>query len=176
MQTANETNAIEFQQDRGVVDVIFGALGIDDSFLEEEESKPTLPDSTEDTQQMPWVLHVDDDRDLSAAMATRFEFHGIKVLRVFDGTGGVRTALSHQASAIILDYEMPNGQGDYVLGRLKDNPITRDIPVIILTGRKDRFLERKLLGMGAVRFLNKPVDFKELLGELRQYIDLPEKK
>jgi len=175
MQTAGTTESIDLQHDGGVVDAIFGALGIDDSFLQEQESNSTLSDSTEDTQQMPWVLHVDDDRDLSAAMGTRLEANGIKVVRAFDGTRGLRTALSHQASAIILDYEMPNGQGDYVLGRLKDNLITRNIPVIMLTGRKDRFLERKLLGMGAERFFNKPVNFTELLDELRQHIDIADK-
>ncbi len=172
MQTANTTGFVDIQHESGVVDAIFGALGIDDSFLEEQESNSTISDSAEDTQQMPWVLHVDDDRDLSAAMAARFKVSGIKVVRAFDGIEGVRTALSHQASAIILDYEMPNGQGDYVLGRLKDNPITRDIPVIMLTGKKDRFLERKILGLGAARFFNKPVDFSELLDELRLHIDI----
>ena len=175
MQTSSTTRTIELQHDSGVLDAIFGALGIDDSFLEDQDSRPNRSGSADDTQQMPWVLHVDDDRDLSAVMGRRLEAYGIKVVRAFDGTDGVRTALSHQASAIILDYEMPNGQGDYVLGRLKDNPITRNIPVIMLTGKKDRFLERKLLGLGAARFFNKPVDFSELLDELRQHIDIPDK-
>jgi len=175
MQTASTTKTIELQHESGVVDAIFGALGIDNSFLEGQESNSTRSGAAEDAQQMPWVLHVDDDRDLSAAMAARFEVYGIKVVRAFSGTDGVRTALSHQASAIILDYEMPNGQGDYALGRLKDNPITRNIPVIMLTGKKDRFLERRILGLGAARFFNKPVDFKELLDELRQHIDIPGK-
>jgi len=171
MQTIEPTHGNEF------VDAIFGALGIDDTFLGEPEQTPNETDSQVaiDAQQMPWVLHVDDDRDLSAALGIRLESHGIKVVRAFNGTEGVRTALSHPASAIILDYEMPNGQGDYVLTRLKDNPITRNIPVIMLTGRKDRFLERKLLGLGAARFLNKPVDFNDLLGELKQHIDVPGK-
>ena len=174
MLITNTTETLELQHDSGVVDAIFGALGIDDSFLEEQESSPNPSGSDDDPQKTPWVLHVDDDRDLSAAMGTRLEAHGIQVVRAFDGTGGVHTALSHQASAIILDYEMPNGQGDYVLGRLKDNPITRNIPVIMLTGKKDRFLERKLLGMGAARFFNKPVDFSDILDELRNHIDIPE--
>ena len=169
MQTIEPTHDNEF------VDAIFGALGIDDTFLGEAEQTPNETDSqlAIDSQQTPWVLHVDDDCDLSAALGIRLQSLGIKVVRAFDGTEGVRTALSHPASAIILDYEMPNGQGDYVLGRLKSNPITRNIPVIMLTGRKDRFLERKLLGLGAARFLNKPVDFNELLAELQQHIDVP---
>ena len=173
METPTATQEIEPKYGDGVVDAIFGALGIDDGYLDNPEPDATSSPSTEDTR-TPWVLHVDDDRDLSAAMAARFEAHGIKIVRAFDGTGGVRTALSHPASAIILDYEMPNGQGDYVLGRLKDNPITRHIPVFILTGRKDRFLERKMIGLGAERFFNKPVDFKELLEELRKHIDVPD--
>ena len=173
MHTETPTLAHAAPQSTEFVDTIFGALGIDDTYLGEHESNENLSNPKEEPQEMPWVLHVDDDRDLSAALGTRLEVHGIKVVRAFNGTEGVRTALSHPASAILLDYEMPNGQGDYVLGRLKSNPITCDIPVIMLTGRKDRFLERKLLGLGAAKFMNKPVDFNELHTELKRHIGKP---
>lgn len=157
-----------------VVDVIFDALGGDNTFPGEPETNAASDALIVESLPMPWVLHVDDDQDLSAAMGIRLEAYGIKVVRAFDGAGGVRTAFSHPASAIILDYEMPNGQGDYVLGRLKDNPVTRDIPVIVLTGRKDRSLERKMLRLGAARFFNKPAEFNELLSELRLHVEIPE--
>ena len=149
------------------VDAIFAALGIDESFLDESTDKATNESTPEGR---PWVLHVEDDRELSAALQARLEAHGISVVRAHDGTSGVRTALGRQASAIILDYELPNGQGDYVLARLKSNPITNRIPVIILTGMRDRHLQRRLLGMGAARFFNKPVDFAKLLEELKSHV------
>ena len=85
---------------------------------------------------------------------------------------GYRFAFARPADLILLDFEMPNGQGDYILGKLKGNPITKDIPVIVITGRKDRALQRKMMSMGAAGFMHKPPDFKELLKELRKHIDV----
>ncbi len=160
----------ETQPANDAVDAIFGALGVFDSLLDEQDG-PTAESSTE-LRHAPWILHVDDDRELAAGLAARFHKHGVNVVNAFDGTDGVRTALSRQASAIILDYEMPNGQGDYVLGRLKDNPITRSIPVFVMTGRKDGYLERKMLAMGAEEFFNKPVPFDKLLDALKKHVSI----
>ena len=85
---------------------------------------------------------------------------------------GYRLAFTSQASAILLDFNMPNGQGDYVLGRLKDNPVTRDIPVVVITGMRDKMLERRMLAMGATAFFVKPVSFDVLREHLSKYIDI----
>lgn len=174
MLTSSTEISVDPEIDNRIIDTIFGALGVDDTILDEKKPGEEQPVLAIEPQQDPWILHVDDDRELSAVMGKRFEAYGIKVVRAFDGTGGFRKALKHHASAIVLDYEMPNGQGDYVLRRLKENPITRDIPVFMLTGVKDRFLERRLLSMGAARFFNKPVDFTEMINELREFIDIPD--
>ena len=81
--------------------------------------------------------------------------------------------MNRPADAIILDFNLPNGQGDYVLKRLKKNAMTRDIPVIVLTGVKDQTLEQKMLGMGAAKFLSKPLVFDDLLEELRLHLLQP---
>lgn len=163
-------DTLQPQTECQAIDSIFGALGVFESLLDGQEAP--VGDRQTDVRQKPWILHVDDDRELAAAMAARLNAYDVEIVNAFDGTAGVRTALSHQASAIILDYEMPNGQGDYVLGRLKDNPITRSIPVFVLTGRKDGHLERKMLAMGAEEFFNKPVQFGKLLDAMRKHLDI----
>ena len=128
-----------------------------------------------DTSMPPWVLHVEDDALFSAALKTRLESHGVAVIRAFDGIDGIRNAFKHPADAIILDVEMPNGSGDEVLRLLKETESTRDIPVILLTCRNDRAFKQKMLNMGAVAYLNKPLEFSELQRELAKHIDiLPE--
>lgn len=122
--------------------------------------------------ELPWVLCIDDDTDYSDAMKLRLEVHGVAVVRAFDGMGGYRKAFSHPASAILLDYELPNGQGDYVLRRLKENPVTCDIPVIAISGVKDNMIARKMIALGAVCFLHKPVKFQEVRNELANYIEI----
>ncbi len=65
---------------------------------------------------------------------------------------------------------MPDGNGDYVLRRLDENPLTCDIPVIALTGHRDKPLERKLIGLGVKSVLSKPPDWERLWSELRPHV------
>ena len=120
----------------------------------------------------PTVLHIEDDADMSEALKTRLEAYGVAVVRAFDGMEGYRAAFRYPIDAILLDYELPNGHGDYILRRLKENPVTDKLPVIVITGRRDGHLERRCLGMGAASFLTKPVRFEALHAELAKHIDI----
>jgi len=68
---------------------------------------------------------------------------------------------------IILDIRMPGMDGIELLPLLKDNPKTRFIPVIMLTGCSERELKRKALDLGAYDFVNKPADPYELTARLK---------
>ena len=59
-----------------------------------------------------------------------------------------------------------------MLRRLKESPVTSDIPVIMITGVKDKSVERKTRGLGAAAYFEKPVKFEELRVELAKYIDI----
>ena len=120
----------------------------------------------------PRILCIDDDADFTNGLRLRLQDHGIAVLRAFSGMEGYRRALTERVDVILLDHEMPDGQGDYLLRRLRDNPITRDVPVVILTGRRDTTLKRKMLNLGASAFLNKPPVVGELVRELSRFIDV----
>lgn len=120
----------------------------------------------------PWVLCIDDDADLSMSLKLRLEARGVAVVRAGAGMEGFRCAFRYPADAIILDYNLPDGRGDYVLQRFKDNPVTKDIPVIVMTGEKGCDIERRLRRLGAANYFTKPVVFEDLLAELRNYIDV----
>ena len=77
---------------------------------------------------------MDDDPDFAAMLKLRLQQHGVDVLHAFAGMEGYRFAFTHEAQAIILDQEMPDGNGEYILRRLKESPVTEGIPVIVLTG------------------------------------------
>jgi CheY-like chemotaxis protein len=147
-----------------LIDAVFEVLG--------GGATPHPDNVDDDGETPPWVLSIDDDSDFSDALKCRLESYGVAVIRAFSGMEGYRMAFTHPASAILLDYNMPNGQGDYILGRLKENPATRHIPVIILTGVRDKWLERKMYGLGASGFLNKPVQFDALRSALARHIDI----
>jgi CheY-like chemotaxis protein len=141
------------------------AVGLPD---ENDENQPAGASSTEP----PWVLCIDDDVDFSIAMKCRLESCGVAVTRAYSGMEGYRLAFTRPASAILLDFSMPDGQGDYILSRLQDNPVTKQIPVIVITGKSDKMLQRRMLNLGAKEFFTKPVKFERLRDALAKYIDI----
>jgi CheY-like chemotaxis protein len=166
-------NASTSPAENSLMDAVFAMLGAD--------ALPTHPQSPHASDQAapprseeepPWVLCIDDDADFSDALKCRLESYGVAVIRAFSGMEGYRLAFTSPASAILLDHNMPNGQGDYVLRRLRENPVTRDIPVIVLTGIRDKSLERKMYGLGAKSYLTKPIEFETLRDELAKHIEI----
>ena len=99
----------------------------------------------------PRVLYVEDDRDESNALRMRLESLGLEVIQAFDGMEGYRLAVAKEPNVILCDFVMPEGGGDYVLRRFRENPVTENIPVIFLTGRQGSDLKRRLSGQGAAR-------------------------
>ncbi|HVX16062.1 MAG TPA: response regulator [Pirellulales bacterium] len=138
----------------------------------DEAPAPAEETSEQTGPAMPWVLCIEDDDDLSRSLKVRLEAHGVAVVRASSGMEGYRSAHQYPADAILLDYNLPDGRGDYVLRRLKENPATAEVPVIVVSGLKDRSVERKLRNMGAVNYLTKPLVFADLLAELANHLDI----
>eukprot|EP00913_Durusdinium_trenchii_P008878 g8344.t1 len=146
------------------VDRIFAML---DSFegAIDKLTEPAAADAVETNG--PWVLSIEDDDDFSCILQVKLRESGFQVIRASEGREGYRRAFIDAPTAILLDFNLPEGNGDYVLRRLKESPATRDIPVIVLTGRKEANIERRMRGLGADEFLNKPLDWERLHEALR---------
>jgi CheY-like chemotaxis protein len=125
---------------------------------------------------LPKVLFVDDDPDMRRVMQIRLRACGVDVHTASTAMQALWIAMKEVPEVIITDYHMPEGSGQYLLGRLKGTPLLKDIPVIMLTGARigndrDFALERRFLGeYGAAAFLAKPVDLDALLGALAEHI------
>jgi signal transduction histidine kinase/DNA-binding response OmpR family regulator len=112
------------------------------------------------------VLVVDDDpavRDLLSRFLAREGFH---VVTAAGGEEGLQLARQLRPRAITLDVMMPQTDGWTVLHRLKSDPATADIPVVVLTIVEDRSLGYAL---GAADYLSKPVDRGQLLSVLKRH-------
>jgi diguanylate cyclase (GGDEF)-like protein len=103
----------------------------------------------------PKVLVVDDERlNLNA-------LHGLlrddyQIMAAISGEQGLKAALSGKPDLILLDITMPDMDGLEVCRRLKADPLTREIPVIFITGLTQEEDEVKGFGVGAVDYIPKP--------------------
>ena len=71
---------------------------------------------------------------------------------------------------ILLDYEMPDMKGPEVLSKLKENPATKDIPVVFLTGTVDRKKIVTALSLKPNGYLLKPISRKQLSERIKELI------
>ncbi|MCH7752045.1 MAG: response regulator [Planctomycetes bacterium] len=120
----------------------------------------------------PKVLCIDDDPNVSEALARRLHSYDVEVVRAFHGMHGFWLAVTEKPDVIITDLRMPQGEGEYVVECLKGNSETAHIPVIVLTGKSEPGLEDKLFRLGVEHFLPKPASFDEILDKLGQYVKL----
>ena len=131
-----------------------------------------LPNPNTSTSDPPIVLHVEDDHDFSAALRFRLEAHGVAVIRSEDGDNGIRRLLERKVDAVLLDYELPNRNGDEVIKSIRKIDALRELPIIVITGRNDNELRIRMSDLGASGFLTKPLRFSELRSQLARFIDI----
>jgi DNA-binding response OmpR family regulator len=148
----------------------------DDVFnvIEVDDGDSLVDDEQKDAQQrsdQPWVLSIEDDDDFALTLRLRIQEVGVQVVRAAAGMEGYRRAFLDAPQAIILDYALPQGNGDYILRRLKETPATREIPVIVVTGHHDATIERQMRALGANEYLTKPLDWKQLRSALENHLD-----
>ncbi len=109
------------------------------------------------------IMVVDDERELVAVVRTMLEEKGFNVRCAYDGTQVFDFLKKQKPDLILLDIMMPQMDGLEVLTRLRENPDTASIPVILLTQKAD---DEDVLGgykMGADYYLTKPFTKNQLL-------------
>jgi len=114
------------------------------------------------------VLVVDDDKDTLSLLREILRANGFGVRTTSRGLRALRVAREVQPALILLDLKMQDLDGQAVLKRLKNDPVTRDIPVVVLTGSTiiDDAKRQKVLALGAARFMSKPFSIDELMEEI----------
>lgn len=116
------------------------------------------------------VLLVEDQIDFLAVQKLYLERHGYRVLSAEDGVEGVRCALEHHPHVILMDLSLPHMDGIRATLELKENPETRDIPVILLTAHGYGAAGRRAREAGCAAFVPKPCDPRRVLQEIQRLI------
>jgi CheY-like chemotaxis protein len=116
----------------------------------------------------PTLLIVEDDPHYARIMVDLARQRGFKVIVAMRGADAVELAKQYQPTAISLDVFLPDMLGWSVLSQLKQNPLTRHIPVQIVTSDEDR---QHALASGAFSFMTKPSSTEELETALERIQD-----
>lgn len=101
------------------------------------------------------IIFIEDEFALQKTMKEFLTKKGYKVISVFDGDNGLKTAQEKAPDLILLDLILPRLDGFEVLKKLKEDEKTKDIPVIILTNLEGVEDVEKGLKLGAVTYLVK---------------------
>jgi hypothetical protein len=91
------------------------------------------------------------------------QFSSLRLITAMQGSMAVELAENHQPGLILLDLNLPDVPGEVVLARLKAEPRTRDIPVVIVSADASPRQAERLREKGALAYVTKPFDIGELL-------------
>ena len=123
-----------------------------------------VPDARE---KMARVLVVEDERDVAELLRYNLTKEGFDVVVSPHGADALRAAREQQPDVVLLDIMVPQMNGWEVCRRLKEDPETRAIPIIMVTGRAEE--GDKVLGfeLGADDYVTKPFSPREVVARVR---------
>lgn len=116
------------------------------------------------------ILVVDDDEGFQRTIKRILLPKGYSVLTATTGERGLQIAKKQKPDLIILDVILPGIKGRDLCGMLKNDPETRDIPVVFLTAKDSPDDIDAEIAIGAVAHLTKPVNGTLLIAELKKII------
>jgi DNA-binding response OmpR family regulator len=119
------------------------------------------------------VLIADDEVYMVRLLEMTFKKGGFEVISCRDGKEALVTAATVQPQLIVLDVVMPGLDGLGALRQLKENPVTKNIPVVVLSAKGHALTRVEAELAGAVMFLTKPFSPNQLLGEVKKILEPP---
>ena len=123
---------------------------------------------------MPKILIADDDPILRKFLSAVLEKQDYQYATATNGIEAIEKVKADRPDLILLDVMMPEMDGLDACQKLKEDPSTRRIPVVLITGSTDRELRIKGLLAGANDFLTKPIDRPELIVRIRNLLRIKE--
>jgi CheY-like chemotaxis protein len=116
------------------------------------------------------ILIADDDPDLVRMVSLELRDCGYEVFTANSGVDAVNKVYDAHPDLVILDYEMPNGDGIYVMTKLRSVLETFTIPIIMLTAYDSKDIRGQAFRLSANYFLSKPFKPSDLLQKVKEVI------
>jgi DNA-binding response OmpR family regulator len=112
------------------------------------------------------VLVAEDDSDIRDLLVFKLTRDGFDVVAVGDGNSALEAISGHRPDLVILDVMMPGMSGLEVCRRLRAEPATRSLPVILLTARAQESDVDRGFDIGADEYVTKPFSPRALLSRV----------
>lgn len=114
------------------------------------------------------ILVIDNDREFRRFIGEALSIDGYEVLLESSGYNGIAKAVKERPDLILLDILMPSLNGVSVVRKLRSDPRTASVPVMIVTGEASGEQVAAVLAAGACGVLFKPFSLNTLYSEIRK--------
>ncbi|HLK86489.1 MAG TPA: response regulator [Candidatus Binataceae bacterium] len=121
---------------------------------------------------LPQIMVVDDDLDTVSILARHLQREGFVAIGAVSGAECLKLARESAVDVILLDLMMPDMDGFQVCRKLKEDPSTAEIPVIMITARDDLDARAEGMRLGVSDFLAKPVFRRQLASRIRAQLEM----
>ena len=117
------------------------------------------------------VLYIEDNL-ANLTLVERIVAHrpDLRIIPAMQGRLGIDLARQQHPAIILLDLHLPDTDGEHVLQQLRDDPVTRSIPVVIISADATAGQVQRLQTAGASAYITKPINVRELLGLLDDHL------
>lgn len=117
------------------------------------------------------ILVIDDDNVIRMLIRRILERHGFEAILATNGKEGLESAAALFPDAILLDVNLPDLDGFQVCAKIRSQPATRQIPIILVTASDEPEARAHGLAQGANDYLIKPFNDKELIASLAKQLE-----
>lgn len=121
---------------------------------------------------MKTVLIVEDNAEWRVLLAMVVKRAGYEVIAATTGREGWSQAVCHHPDLILMDLGLPEMSGDEATVKIKADPTTRDIPIIIQTAYGTTESAKRAVAAGAVEIMHKPITIAEIQAVLKKHVPL----
>jgi DNA-binding response OmpR family regulator len=119
---------------------------------------------------MKTLLIVEDDPAIRNNLAEMLHLEGFSVLATGSGSDAQRVVQSHPVDLLICDVRLPDLNGLHLLSNLRQNPLTANLPVIMVSGASQRSDIQQALALGADQYIVKPFQLDDLLNAVQRLL------
>ncbi len=119
---------------------------------------------------MAKILAIEDDPTFLDLLRVHLSTAGHTVRTAQDAEIGLRSIIAETPDIVILDMQVPYLDGFELLEALRRDPATRDVPVIVITGRGDDETYARAKQMGVADYFTKPIQRDQLIAAVEKHL------